>query len=167
LVKQLHLILNKIAANQLDPTAVLTKLDELQAETHAIKLGVEEIRKKQEGRRLSQDQKDFLRQRLATVPNKPRLKVMVTNNTPESMRFAEDFEEVFKATGWTVEMFPNMVVGTVLPKGQAIIVKSAENQVAGYIQSLFNGIGISLVGSIGSDVESDLIVIAIWPSAEN
>jgi hypothetical protein len=63
--------------------------------------------------------------------------MVITNSTLESMRFAEDFQNVFEAAGWKVEMFPNMVVGSVLPKGQALFVKSADNQVAGYIQNLF------------------------------
>lgn len=167
LIKQLHVVLNKIAANQLDPTAVIMRLDELRAETHDIKVGVEEIRNKQEGRRLSQNQKEFLISRLKSVPTKSRIKMMVTNNTPESMRFAEDFQGVFEAARWGVEMFPNMVVGSVLPKGQSLIVKSADNQVAGYIQNLFRSIGVTLVGNLGTDVESDLIVIAVWPSPEN
>ena len=167
LIKQLHLVLNKIAANQLNPNAVIMKLDELRADTHDIKLGVEEIRKKQEGRRLSESQKGLLIPQLKSVPTKSRIKIMVTNNTPESMRFAEDIQGVFEATGWSVEMFPNMIVGSLLPKGQGLIVKSADNKVAGFIQHLFRSIGVTLVGNLGTDVESDLIVIAVWPSPEN
>ncbi len=167
LIKQLHLVLNKIAANQLDPNAVLMKLDELRAETHDIKVGVDEIRKRQEGRRLSTDQKGLLVARLKSVATKSRIKIMMTNSTPESTRFAEDFQGVFEAAGWAVEMFPNMSAGSVLPKGQSLFVKSADNQVAGYIQNLFKGIGVTLVGALGTDVESDLIVIAVWPSPEN
>ena len=167
LIKELHMVLNKIVANQLDPNAVIMKLDELLAETHDIKVGVEEIRKKQEGRRLSEKQKEFLVPRLRNVASKSRIKMMITNNTTESMRFAEDFQAVFQAAGWSVEMFPNMVVGSVLPKGQGLIVKSADNSVAGYIQNLFGSIGVTLVGAIGTDVEPDLIVIAVWPSPEN
>ena len=92
---------------------------------------------------------------------------MMTNSTPESTRFAEAFQGVFEAAGWAVEMFPNMSAGSVLPKGQSLFVKSADNQVAGYIQNLFKGIGVTLVGALGTDVESDLIVIAVWPSPEN
>ena len=143
------------------------KLDELRADTHDIKLGVEEIRKKQEGRRLSESQKGLLIPQLKSVPTKSRIKIMVTNNTPESMRFAEDIQGVFEATGWSVEMFPNMIVGSLLPKGQGLIVKSADNKVAGFIQHLFRSIGVTLVGNLGTDVESDLIVIAVWPSPEN
>lgn len=166
LIKQLHVVLNKIAASQLDPTAVIKKLDELRADTHDLKVGVDELLKKQGGRRISENQKDFILSRLKSLPTKSRIKMVVTNNTPESMRFAEDFQNVFEGAGWSVEMFPNMVVGSMLPKGQSIIVKSADNQVAGFIQNLFRSIGVTLVGGLGTDVDSDLILIAVWPSPE-
>lgn len=52
-------------------------------------------------------------------------------------------------------------------KGAKSLRKVGRHQVAGYILNPFKGIGVTLVGTLGTEVESDRIVIAVRPSPEN
>jgi hypothetical protein len=85
-------IMNKILANQLDPDAVMAKLDEIQK-------GVEKIREASAQRHLTPAQKTALLERLKSLP-KPRLIFRLENGTAEVAAFADDFVEVFMQLGW-------------------------------------------------------------------
>ncbi|MGA8764603.1 MAG: hypothetical protein WB562_17170, partial [Candidatus Sulfotelmatobacter sp.] len=85
-------ILNKILANQLDPDAVMAKLDD-------ILKGVNELRRSSGSRHLTDQQKAIL---ISAMGPFRGAKVMITvpMNDPEAYHFAEDFSAVFRSAGF-------------------------------------------------------------------
>jgi len=124
-------VLNKILSNQLDVSLVMAKLDELLSETKNIKQGVDEIRKKQEGRRLSEEQKEFLKGEVPKQFGKNgESPISAIMGDPESITLAMDFVDVFRRAGWnfTGSGFNPLVLNG-LPRGVIIRVHSKEDNV--------------------------------------
>jgi hypothetical protein len=84
-------ILNKILANQLDPDAVMEKLD-------GILKGVDDLRRFSGSRHLSDQQKTILSSALRPFRGAKAM-VTVPMSDPEAYHYAEDFCAVFRSAG--------------------------------------------------------------------
>lgn len=160
-------LLNKIASNSLDSKVVMEMLDELISNTRQLKSGVEEIRKRQDGRRISPAQEAQLLKVLSAITPKLGVTIYITNETPESTQFAEDIQSSFVKAGWKVAMFPHTQIGLVLPKGQGLLIRSSDSRTAIQIRRLFDSIGIAFDGYIDPNMSADSLGIRVWPSPKS
>ena len=85
---ELIAIMNKILANQLNPSDVMAKLDEILRSVHP-------------PRRLSDSQKSELAMCLKKKPG--RFSIGSIQGNSEAFRYAQDWREVFISAGWQVE----------------------------------------------------------------
>lgn len=93
-------ILNKMRRDQLDPVAVMEKLDEIER-------SVEEMNKRSAQRRLTDNQKaDILGQLSGLSPAK--VSVMCIMGDGEGKAYAQDFEAIFEKVGWSSTLSESM-----------------------------------------------------------
>ena len=90
--EKLIAILNKILSNQIDPSAVMSKLDDIQK-------GVEDIKQNTARRRLSAQEKQRLTEALSPMAGHT-INITCTMGDTEGKDFAMDFVEVFRAAHW-------------------------------------------------------------------
>jgi len=119
---QMLKILNKILGDQLDPEAVMTKLDEIQK-------GVNEIKQAHAPRRLSEQQKTILRAVLLPFKGE-KVTVSVPMGDPEAFHYAQDFVALFREVGFELIAYaggsnddgvnPIMIMGGAPPVGLII-----------------------------------------------
>jgi hypothetical protein len=151
---QLVVILNRIAKNQLDPDAVMAKLDEIQR-------GVNEIREAGAPRRLSNPQRDVLVSRLTPL-SKPRLSVLVLNGSAEIEDLSKDFQDVFKRLGWPLG---NQLYGMVPSsfRGISVGVKSQQDHPAAaeVLVRTLTEMGFLVEASADSKLQADEIRLVI------
>jgi hypothetical protein len=157
---QLIDILNRIREKQLDPDVVMAKLDELLSDTKNIKQGVAEIKQKQEGRRLSELQKEFLKGEIPKpfeTAGQPLITCMMGNS--ESTALAMDFVDVFRRAGWTVPSsdFAQVMYTLLPPRGVIIKIHSREDadlsSIKRFEEALFY-VGLERHGEIDPNVPS-------------
>ena len=132
-------ILNKILASQIDPDAVMAKLDEIQK-------GIEKIREANIQRHLTPAQKTALLEKLKSLP-KLRLIFRIENGTAEVATFADDFVEVFTQLGWLNKQKDwDMGIGASRIVGLNMIVRSQEEYppAAGALYNVLQGMGFDL-----------------------
>jgi hypothetical protein len=159
-------VLNKILSNQLDINLVMAKLDELLSETKNIKQGVDEIRRKQEGRRLSEEQKEILKLAIPKQFGKSgESPITAIMGDPESITLAMDFVDVFQRAGWTFTGGGfNQAVYNGLPRGVIIRLRSKDDNVIPSLTNIFEALhqwGLNPSGEIDPKIPSGEFQIVI------
>jgi hypothetical protein len=95
--EQMLKILNRILSSQLDPNEVMGRLDE-------ILRGVNEIKLASADRRLSTPQRELLLALLRPFKGE-KLAISSSMNDPEAYRFAQDFADVLRETGFELAKY--------------------------------------------------------------
>lgn len=142
-------ILNVVQQSQLDLNLVVSKLDQVLAQTNAISMGFGEIKRKQEGRRLSEAEKEFLKTMVPSPTGQdPNQLIMCLMGNPESTSLAIDLVDVFHRAGWTIpgDGFGQGVF-TGLPKGVIMTVHSKDDAIVPSVAKF--GVALKQVGIDG------------------
>lgn len=144
-IESIKAIVTKLAAKQLDPETVTTKLDE-------ILKGVTDIRQSIAGRRLSDDQRAELLSALTPFKG-GRVMIEAAMDDIEAYRFAEDFVEVFRGAGFAFLNFATgadktginqmMVMGASPVEGILVAVRDPAKPVAQSFMAALKKAGIS------------------------
>ena len=141
----------------------MAMLDELVSNTRELKTGVNEIRKQQEGRRLSAEAAAILVESLRKVEPKELIVVRLFNGTAESIAFGESIETAFKVAGWRSRISTATAVSNGILNGQEIAVGKPDNQAAVQVQRIFKTLGVELGGKLEKQITDNTIEIYIYP----
>ena len=161
-------IVNKILANQLEPNAVMSKLDELLTDTKTIKEGMYEIQKKQRGRHLDARQIESL---AAVVPSKPPWlthddlsDLIECEADPEAVTLGDDIAAIFVRAGWV--SLPRTSEGPLepVPRGVFVYANSKYDSTTPWLSKLIillNDFGIRSYPGIDPSVPSGRFKIIV------
>jgi hypothetical protein len=101
--QQMLNILNKVLANQIDPEAVMAKLDEIQND-------IRHIQSRQGWPELTADQAKILTGKLGMFP-KQKVSIVVTNQDNNKWLVAGQLRDAFQSAKWDATLGTNMWMG--------------------------------------------------------
>lgn len=123
----------------------LAKAQQRQAEAElALQKALEEVRRRQQPRTLSSDQRIKLIEALKTVPEKGPVTIVCPLGDAESTAFATEIDSTLKAAGWPSKGVDQAVYTGGLPVGFGIVVKDTKlaPRYAAYLQDAFAAAGV-------------------------
>jgi hypothetical protein len=155
LIESIPAMLNKILAQQLDPDAVMAKLDEIQR-------GLTDLRDASAPRRISDSDAARLRALLAPFKGqKVSLAFMATDN--ETARLAQQLQDILRAAQWDTETgMSSMTVFAHGPlNGVELTVREA-TPAANAILNALHAVLTDVAGHLDPNLKDDTISIVVY-----
>jgi hypothetical protein len=147
-------ILNRIIDNQIDPSAVMSKLDEIQK-------GVDAIRDQAAPRTITDQDVAAVSKFLSQFP-KQTVKLAFLSANEESRRLAERIRSMVLAAGWECEpASPLMPFATGPLPGIEIRAKEDTKAANGFLNAIHR-IGLGVVGNLSPNLEPNVITVTVF-----
>jgi len=147
-------IVNRILANQIDPAAVMAKLDDIQR-------GVDQIRDQAAPRVINDQNATAVTKLLSQFP-KQTIRLSFLSANEESRRLAERIRSIVIAAGWECEPpSPMMPFATGPLPGIQINAKEATKAATGFLNAL-GQLGLGVQGNLVPALEANIITVQVY-----